>query len=186
MPDIRERLRSGEDEDELLRQVIATIEERAPDVLRTLSVSKVTSRKWSGPLPSPDVLAQFEGIVPGCAARIVAMTEHMLTASGKTLDKVADAEIETSKRGQWMAYSLAIISMVAGVYFFVVDKPWGGTAFLGLPAVLLITSFLTGGDSTIFRNVFGRGDDDSGDNPSRAASSAPRSRRPATWRRARR
>jgi uncharacterized membrane protein len=163
MPDIRERIRNGENEDVLLRQVIETIEERAPHVLRTLSVSKVSrlqSHKWSGPLPSPDVLAQFEEIVPGCAARIIDMAEHALTASGKTLDKVADAEIVTSKRGQWMAYSLAILAMAAGVYFFVVDKPWAGATFVGLPAVLLVTSFLTGGDATIFRKVFGHGTDD--------------------------
>jgi uncharacterized membrane protein len=102
---------------------------------------------------------EYEDIVPGCAARIIEMTEHVLTASGKTLDKVADAEIETSKRGQWMAYSLALISIGASVVFFALDKTAAGYVLLGLPAVLLITSFLTGGDPTIFRKVFGRGDD---------------------------
>lgn len=160
MPDIRQRLERGDDEDLLLQQIVETLEERAPHLLQTFTVSRVQATKWSGPLPRPDVLAEFEKIVPGAAARIIAMTEHVLTASGKTLDKVADAEISGSKRGQWMAYSLAIFSFVAGVVFFAIDKPWAGTAFISLPVVLLITSFLSGGDPTIFRNVFGKNDDD--------------------------
>lgn len=159
MPDIRERLRSGEDEDVVLQQVIETIERRAPHLLRSFSVSRVQSQRWSGPLPRPEVLAEFEKIVPGAATRIIAMTEHVLTDSGKTLDKVADAEIETRKRGQWMAYSLALISITASVVFFALGKSAPGYVLLGLPAVLLVTSFLTGGDAGIFRNVFGRDDD---------------------------
>jgi uncharacterized membrane protein len=160
MPDLRERLQRGEDEEALLQEVVEVLGERRPDLLKAFSITQVQSRKWRGPLPSPDVLAQFEEIVPGCAARIIAMTEHVLTASGKTLDKVADAEITTSKRGQWMAYSLALISIGASIVFFALGNNAAGYVLLGLPVVLLITSFLTGGDPKIFRKVFGRGDDD--------------------------
>ncbi|PJK07994.1 hypothetical protein CO610_07465 [Lysobacteraceae bacterium NML95-0200] len=67
--------------------------------------------KWSGPLPSPRVLAQFNDIVPGAAERILKMAEeegrHARDMEAETLQKVW--------RGQLLGQVFALVVALAGM-----------------------------------------------------------------------
>lgn len=53
-----------------------------------------------------------------------------------------NAQISTSKNGQGWAIFLAIICVAASIVFFFKGNTIAGGAFLGMPLVLLIGSFL--------------------------------------------
>lgn len=112
-------------------------------------------QQWSGPLPPPAALYQYEQVQPGLAERIVAMAETAATGEIKTQDRLATAEIERAQSGQAMAFVLTLIAIGAAIYFFVVHNPIAGAAFLSFPVLMLVRSFLTGIGSDLRRNENG-------------------------------
>jgi uncharacterized membrane protein len=111
-------------------------------VLEALEV-QLEERQWSGPLPPPSTLYQYEQVQAGLAERIVSMAETMATGEIKTRDKLADAEIERARTGQALAFLLTIIALGASIYFFAARNPVAGAALLSFPVIMLIRSFLT-------------------------------------------
>lgn len=124
-------------------------------VLEALQV-QLEQRQWSGPLPPPAVLYQYEQVQAGPADRIVSMAETVSTGAIKTRDKLADAEIERARTGQALAFLLTVIALAASIYFFAAHNPAAGAALLSFPVIMLIRSFLT----SIRGESPGRRDDD--------------------------
>lgn len=62
----------------------------------------IASQAWQGPLPSPNDLERFDGVVPGLAERIV---------------KMAESEGTHSRRVQLIAVTTASIAQVLGQVF---------------------------------------------------------------------
>jgi uncharacterized membrane protein len=112
-------------------------------VLEALEV-QLKRGQWSGPLPPPAALYQYEQVQAGLAERIVAMAETMATGEIKTRDKLADAEIERARSGQALAFLLTIVALGAAIYFFAASNPVAGCALLSFPVIMLIRSFLIG------------------------------------------
>jgi uncharacterized membrane protein len=112
--------------------------------LEELQLKLEREEHWSGPLPSPATLYQYEMVKPGLAERIVAMAETVTTGEIKIREKVATAEIETARTGQALAFLLTLIAIGAAIYFFAVGNDVAGGVLLGVPVVMLIRSFLTG------------------------------------------
>lgn len=94
-------------------------------VLEALQL-QLEQRQWSGPLPPPAILYQYEQVQAGLAERIVAMAETAATGEIKTRDKLACAEIEQAKTGQSLAFVLTLIALGAAIYFFAVGNPIAG------------------------------------------------------------
>jgi len=83
-------------------------------------VRREVSQSFSGPLPSPDILRQFNDVVPGAAERIIKMAEEQ-SAHRKELEKsVINSDITRSKWGQILGFIIAIsglaVSAIVGVY----------------------------------------------------------------------
>lgn len=97
-------------------------------------------------MPSPDVLQEYERVVPGAADRILAMAESDTTERAALDRKLADAEIENARGGRNQAYSLTLTALVAAIVFFALGNPVAGAVLLSMPVVMLIRSFLGGGD----------------------------------------
>jgi uncharacterized membrane protein len=73
------------------------------------------------------------------------MAETVATGDIRTRDKIACAEIARAKAGQWMAYSLTLVTLTAAILFFIVRNPIAGGALLSVPVIMLIRSFLSPG-----------------------------------------
>lgn len=97
---------------------------------------------WAGPLPDPATLGFYEQILPGAAERILTMAEETTTRHLRTADKLADAEIETAKTGQSLAFGLAIIAFASAIVFFSLGNTLAGGLFLSVPVLMFIKSFL--------------------------------------------
>jgi uncharacterized membrane protein len=97
---------------------------------------------WQGPLPPPEILSQYEQLLPGMAERLLVIAEKSATGQIDTADKMATAEIEAAKLGQSLAFALTLFAFIAAVVFFALDNRWAGVAFTSVPVAMLIRSFL--------------------------------------------
>ncbi|MFD5467597.1 DUF2335 domain-containing protein [Kitasatospora sp. NPDC127059] len=99
---------------------------------------------WSGLMPPPGILAQYEDILPGAADRILAIAETTATGQHQTTQKLADAEIEFAKTGQSFALLLALVTLTASIVFFALGNWAGGAGMISIPVLMFIKSFLDG------------------------------------------
>lgn len=109
------------------------------------------SQSWSAPLPPPEVLADYERLLPGAALRILAMAETSVTGQIEADKKVVAAEIEASERGLTFAMRLTVLMTAASVVFYSLAVAGvgsraaavtAGSVFLSLPVIMLIRSFI--------------------------------------------
>jgi len=80
-------------------------------------------RAWSGPLPSPDILGEYERQLPGAAERILAFAMRLTTAM-----------ISVSA----IFFSLAVARVGSTSAAMV-----GGSVFLSVPVIMLFRAFIT-------------------------------------------
>lgn len=88
-------------------------------VQRTVEVSQ-------GPLPSPQILKEYDSIIENGAERIMAMAEKEQACrleekrqNGESNRMLAKRQLDYFKRGQWMGFTLALIVLVsAGVFTY--------------------------------------------------------------------
>lgn len=131
---------------ELVEIVTRTVDSRIAELgggtatVESTTVSEAS--RWSGPLPRPQTLVEYEDVVPGAAERIISMAEHSLTGAIRIDSRLADAEITTVKRGQVIAGLLTAVSLVASIIFFAAGNAIAGGALISMPLVLLVQSFL--------------------------------------------
>ncbi len=98
----------------------------------------------SGPLPPPDILQQYEGILPGAAERIFKMAEKQ-SDHRQSLEKLAI--IGDSKRADRGLTSGLIISLtaliIAGILIYT-GHDWAGVALGSIDLVSLVSVFIYG------------------------------------------
>ncbi|WP_444878207.1 DUF2335 domain-containing protein [Citrobacter koseri] len=104
-------------------------------------VSHETS--FSGPLPPPEIIRDYDKILPGGAERIFAMAEKE-QAHRHNIDSTAvNGAISKDKRGQWMGFSIAVIILaIASVFAWRGNTTFAGTLIaidlLGLVSVFVL------------------------------------------------
>jgi uncharacterized membrane protein len=101
-----------------------------------------SARSWIGPLPHPEVLAQYEEVVPGSGTRIIAMAESETTEKAATDRLLAEGEIESTKSGVAVAGALAFVCVFAAIAFFIVHNTVAGGIMLSIPVLTLIRAFI--------------------------------------------
>lgn len=98
---------------------------------------------FSGPVPHPALLKDYDLLVPGAANRILLMAEqdakHQQTMELATL-KAAE---ESSKRGQYFGLTIGLAALLASVTTLALGSPAvagiiGGTTVVGLVSVFII------------------------------------------------
>lgn len=78
-----------------------------------LALSRQTT--WSGPIPPPEILAEFEKIVPG-SAKLIIETAHDQTKHRMGLENHAVTEgFKKAKRGQAFGFILGVSGLIASV-----------------------------------------------------------------------
>ena len=94
---------------------------------------------FSGPLPPPQTLAQYNQAFPGAAERIVRMAEEQ-SAHRQSLEKArVHADIGNEKRGQLFAFIIALVLFVGGLAIV-----WQGRSVAGLTLLIAEIATLAG------------------------------------------
>lgn len=108
------------------------------------AVVQVGAAAFSGPLPPPFILRQYDEIVPGAADRILAMAESQHEHRHALEKRVIFGNVDAQARGQWMGFVLGLVGIIGG--FFLIGlghSGWGVAAIVG-SLVSLITVFVVG------------------------------------------
>ncbi|MEW6219198.1 MAG: DUF2335 domain-containing protein [Thermodesulfobacteriota bacterium] len=118
-------------------QIIVTSRDHQP-------VAPFASEQFSGPLPHPETLHQYDLLIPGAAERILAMAETA-AAHQRELDVAAlKATVSEVKRGQVFGIVTVILAFTTAVVALFLGSEKTAMAIGGTTVVGLVTAFVTG------------------------------------------
>jgi len=99
---------------------------------------------FSGPLPPPAILAQYNEAVPDGAERIIVMAETQAKHRMALESRVVDADIRRANWGLAAGFVVALVFLL--VSFLLIDrgKEWPGAALGAIDLVGLVGVFIYG------------------------------------------
>jgi len=103
-------------------------EPAAHDRSSSLSALAFEISQSSGPLPAPEVLAEYGKIIPGGAERLVSWVEQQSSHRQAIETKRINADIANDARGQWFALVVTLATIGSGTWLIWVGKDISGLA----------------------------------------------------------
>lgn len=95
--------------------VAPATEQTAPKPLRPRGSRVMVARSmFSGPMPPPELVREYEQILPGAAQYFFAALERQSLHRQQLEQNVISANISNERTGMWLAFALAVIAMVSG------------------------------------------------------------------------
>lgn len=110
---------------------------------RSILVSQkqeIHSIEYSGVLPPPAMLAQYDQIEKGFADRIITMAEKQQAHRFELEKEGLESMFKRDRRIQWIAWLLIALFIVWGFTLLALGRKIGGYGALGI----VITSFIAG------------------------------------------
>lgn len=99
---------------------------------------------YSGPLPPPSILQQYNDIVPGAAERILRMAEQQ-SEHRQLLEKtVVIGDSKRADRGLICGLIVALAALGGGVFLIFTGHEWSGASIAGLDIIGLVSVFVYG------------------------------------------
>lgn len=129
------------DKASVIDPAIETILEAVPDekkeeVLKSIAV--VQQEIFSGPIPHPRLLAEYEKLMPGSTDRFMKMAEQQQLHRMKLEDAAVNSELKSNRLGQVFGFTLAAMVILAGIAMSFLGMPWFGVPLtVGMMAVLV-------------------------------------------------
>jgi len=106
--------------------------------------TSVTTTQFAGPLPPPEMLAEYNRITPGAAERILKMAEMQQVHRHSLEISVVRRNLEAQIRGQFMAFGVSVLVIAGGFGLIAFGKDaYGIAAVIGALTSLVIV-FVTG------------------------------------------
>lgn len=97
-----------------------------------------------GPLPQPEILRQYDNIVPGAAERILSLTERQ-AEHRQFLEKIViSGDSKRADRGLWCGLTVALAVLVVGGILIYMGHDWAGGVFVSLDIASLAGVFVYG------------------------------------------
>jgi len=129
--------------DELLANALAEKIREEPS-REVINVVKAVSQQFSGPLPPPHILGEYDNVQAGLAARIVEMAEKEQAHRHGIEAQALSASISTEKRGQHYALLLSLVILVGSMFLVYSGKEIAGSLLAGASLTGLAYIFITG------------------------------------------
>src|SRR6478672_8727949 len=114
---------------------------RSPEAEPDTAERRIVAGQWSGPLPPPAALEQFERSAPGAADRILGMAEREEDHRHSQEQAMLRSDAQARSRGQWMAFLIALVIIVGGIWLIYKGKQWEGLVAVLTPLATLIGVF---------------------------------------------
>ena len=83
----------------------------------------IEHRFYSGPIPPPDILKEYEKIEKGFANRILEMAENQSLHRKKMENKIVESEINLSKKGQYFGLIVSFLFISAATACAILNQP---------------------------------------------------------------
>lgn len=100
---------------------------------------------YQGPLPAPEILRQYDQVVPGAAERIISMAEQQAKHRQNLESTVVLSDVKDSNTGLWLGFIIGIVAIISGAVCIlqghtIAGGVLGGSAVPGLTAVFVYGS----------------------------------------------
>ena len=118
--------------------------EKAAAVANMVSRSIIVSRQFSGPLPSPESLAEFESIQVGFADRIVSMAEKSQLHRHNWENITLESEVHNAKIGMYGGIGVSVLLILAAAFSAYIKQPVVAGMFLGTAALGMVKTLVDG------------------------------------------
>lgn len=112
--------------------------------LLSVQVETTSSRSFSGPVPPPEVLRDYNNVTPGLADRIVHMAESEQQHRHSLQSEALHGNISEVKRGQNYAFIICLVLIIGSILLILNGYPITGTVFAGVTIVALASLFING------------------------------------------
>jgi uncharacterized membrane protein len=99
---------------------------------------------WSGPLPPPTLLAEYNDAVPDGAERIVSMVERQTAHRMEMEARTAKYDHRLAHTGQWIGLTVVLAVLVLAGYMVYLGATTAAVAVIGIDLVGLAAVFVYG------------------------------------------
>ena len=106
------------------------------------SKTVVMQSQYSGPLPAPIDLENYERISTGFADRIITMAEKEMQHRHDIENKAIEYSRTDVARGQWFAFIIIITVMICGLFLILNNKEVAGLASIITALGVLVSALL--------------------------------------------
>lgn len=127
---------------ELLQEVLRNA---PPNVVETAIAQESI---YSGPLPPPQMLAEFDKVHPGTAERIITLTEKEQAHRHRMQEYGLKSSKRTEFTGTLIGGFALLASIAAAVGVTIYGEPWVGAAFVAIPVMGAIKKLIDGRDNS--------------------------------------
>jgi len=110
-----------------------------------------TSTRYTGPIPSPDMLADYERVQPGLGKSLVeaflAEGEHRRESERRTqrhVTALSESQMRNATLGVWLGFGVVVILAGVSVYAITLGYPWAASCILGADVAGLVAVFVHG------------------------------------------
>jgi uncharacterized membrane protein len=109
----------------------------------TTQTASALNMSWSGPLPPPGALQQFNEIIPDGAERIMRMVETEQAHRIAHETKLLDAMTRDTKRGHWLGGTISILAVGGAVVSVALHAhPTVSIALVSVPVLGMVRAML--------------------------------------------
>lgn len=102
----------------------------------------ITAQRFTGPLPHPAILAQYNNSVPGGAERIIAMAERNQQHRHDIESLVVRGGLSAQRNGQWFGLLVALTGMIGSIWLVSQGHEWGGATIGTIDVAGLVSLFI--------------------------------------------
>jgi uncharacterized membrane protein len=115
-----------------------------PSPLERKIIAKLNSQHFSGPLPPPQVLIQYNKAVSDAADRIIGMAESQSNHRQDLESKVVEADIKSARTGLHYGLIIGLVAIAGGVACTLLGHELGGGIIGGTGITGLVGVFVYG------------------------------------------
>ena len=123
---------------------VAVEPERLEKALLAVMTKISVSYSRQGPLPPPQELAAYEGVLPGSAERIIASSEKQLNHRISIETQTVTSQNMQSGRGQIFGFIIAIVAFLCSFASIAMNHAAAGTIIGTVDLVALVGVFVYG------------------------------------------
>lgn len=120
----------------------AVPDDKKKEVVKAISI--VQQEVFSGPIPHPRLLAEYEKLQPGSMDRFMTMAEKQQDHRMELEDKAIASQLKSNERGQVFGFILSALVIISGIVLFVIGMPWFGIPIIVGMVTVLVVLFVKG------------------------------------------
>lgn len=131
-------------EEQMIELLEEQPEEIQDEVADKIIAKRVQSLTYSGPIPHPALLKEFNEVIPNGADRIMTMAEKQSSHRLKLEEDIVKANNRDSLLGVIFGGCIALSAIIGGIWLISINKSPQGLGIIITSLVGLVSVYLTG------------------------------------------